>query len=410
MVFCVTFLTINLFVLQDISLKKLIRTASFITLLMAISACANKILHDKNVKERANVNIPINKMLFSDDKEKLNIKNDIFTLSQSQQSIILLAVKEKQDQGLKLHKALEAVLITKLSNFNYYGETYNAETTMRLNSGNCMSLAVLTTAYAKFLGLKFSYREVDTLPVFEKENNLILSSSHVQTVIYDADFVEDADTIYLQKPGVVIDYFPSKNNRVGKAFDESTFVSMYYRNLAADALVDNDLSSAFMLAKKAHNYNKKNIEAINLLAVIHRRADDEKGAENIYQAGLQIEQSSLALISNYIMLLRKQHRFTEAQSYQDKLAQLDDPNPYHWLEQAYIAEQRHNNNKAIKYYQKALVNAPYLNQAYLGLYNIYRERGHFAKAKIILKKALEWTYEIEQHKQYKYKLYSLAQL
>ena len=62
------------------------------------------------------------------------------------------------------------------------------------------------------------------------------------------------------------------------------------------------------------------------------------------------------------------------------------------------------------YYQRALKRAPYLNQAYLGLYHIYREKGYYAQAKGMLKKALEWTYEIKQREQYKHKLYSLAQL
>jgi Tfp pilus assembly protein PilF len=389
-------------------LKKLTHTFFSVIFLIAISACAGKNSQKSGVNR--SVNVPINMELFSNDEKSLNIEDDVFTLSSSQQEVISSAVEEKRNQGMKIHEALRAVLSTKLSNFTYYGETYSAEMTMKLNAGNCMSLAVLTTAYAKLLGVDFSYREVNTIPVYEKENNLILSSSHVQTILYDADFIENPKELYFSKPGIIIDYFPNANNRVGKSFDEATFISMYYRNLAADALVDNNLSRAFMLAKKAHNYNKKNIEAINLLAVIHRRAGDDIGAENIYRVGLKIDQSSLALISNYIMLLRKQQRFDEAETYQQRLDTLDDPNPFHWLEQAYIAERGHNKNKAIKYYQKALMNAPYLNQAYLGLYNIYLERGDFSKAKVMLKKALEWSYEVEERKQYKYKLYNLAQL
>ncbi|MCW8863975.1 MAG: hypothetical protein OQK09_01100 [Colwellia sp.] len=378
--------------------------------LFTISACTSKQAARSSADTKNQLEIPLNNRLFTDDELQNTSQENIFTLTPSQQNALLSAVNEKQAQGYKLHQALEAVLSIKLANFTYYGETYDAETTMRLNKGNCMSLAVLTTAYAKLLGLKFSYREVNTIPIFEKKNNLILSSSHVQTIIYDADFVEDETTVYLSKPAIVIDYFPSENNRVGKSFKESDFISMYYRNLAADALVENDLRKAFFFAEKAHNYNKQNIEAINLLAVIHRRAGDDKGAEKIYQAGLQIEQTSLALISNYIMLLRKQQRFEEAQGYQEKLDQLDDPNPYHWLEQAYTAQNKNNIRAAMLYYQKAINRAPYLNQAYIGLYQIYRDKGYYGKAKDMLKKALEWTYEIEQRKQYKYKLYSLAKL
>lgn len=374
---------------------------------MALSACSNNNFPEGTTKQE--VSIPINRALFSFAQTRLNTPEDLFILSPSQQKIIISEVQKKQAQGLKLHEALRAILSTKLSNFTYYGETYAAEVAMRLNAGNCMSLAVLTTAYAKLLGLEFSYREVNTIPVYEKENNLILSSSHVQTIIYDADFVQNPNEFYFIKPSIVIDYFPNKNNRVGKLFDESAFISMYYRNLSADALVDNNLTRAFMLAEKAYSYNKENIDAINLLAVIHRRAGDEQSAEGIYRQGLKVDQSSLSLISNYIMLLRKQKRFDEAEIYQKKLDALDDPNPFHWLEQAYIAEQNQQINKAIMYYQKALANAPYLNQAYLGLYHIYLERQHFFRAKTMLKKALEWTYEIEQRKQYKSKLYSLTQ-
>jgi Tfp pilus assembly protein PilF len=391
-------------------MKKLTHVFYSIALLLAVSACSNNNYHGSNFKESKNFDVPVNRELFLEDDKEINIQKDIFMLSLPQQTSFLSEISKKQDQGFKLHEALEAVLSSKLSNFTYYGKTYNAEKTMRLNSGNCMSLAILTTAYAKLLGLDFSYRKVNTIPVFQRENNLILSSSHVQTIIYDADFIEDPNEIYIQKPGVVIDYFPDTNNRVGMSFGESTFTSMYYRNLAAGALVDNELAKAFTLAEIAHDFDQRNVEAINLLAVIHRRAGDDFSAEMIYQAGFEIEKSSLALMSNYIMLLRKQKRYEEASIYQNKLDDLDDPNPYHWLEQAYMAEKYQRTNKAVYYYQKALKSAPYLNQAYMGLYKIFREKGHILKAKSMLSKALEWTYEIEQRKQYKQKLYSLAQL
>lgn len=399
----------KLFVVQGGNVKIIIRNLSVYILLCMVSACASRSVNIDDVQSKQTFDIPINKQLFTNYKA-IDVDDDIFELSKNQQETILLLVKQKQAQGLKLHQALASVLSSKLSNFTYYGATYNAEKTMRMNSGNCMSLAILTTAYAKLLGLKYSYREVNTIPVFEKRNNLILSSSHVQTILYDTEFVESPGVFYFQKPSVVIDYFPNKNNRVGKSFTEPSFVAKYYRNLASNALVENKLAKAFALAETALEHDKSNVETINLLSVIHRRSGDIQGAENIYQTGLKIDQSNLELLSNYIVLLRNQGRVEEAQDYQQKLDKLDDPNPYHWLEQAYLAQKEQKHDKAIRYYRKALINAPYLNQAYLGLYQIYRERGRISKAKDMLNKALEWTYEDNERKQYKYKLYSLAQL
>ncbi|PCH95208.1 MAG: hypothetical protein COB83_09440 [Gammaproteobacteria bacterium] len=298
-------------------------------LLLTVTACSSNKLGKNSPPTTV---LPINEQLFTYVEKPLISQKKLFELTVPQQNIILSAVKKKQQQGFKRHQALYEVLQSQLTNFTYYGETYNAETAMRLNKGNCMSLAVLTTAYAKLLGLEFSYRKVSTLPVFEKKNNLIISSSHVQTIIYDADDTTETSNRYASKAGLVIDYFPSKDNHAGKYFGEQAFISMYYKNLAGDALVENDLALAFKLAKQAYTYNENSVEVINSLAIIHRRAGDVNSAEAIYQAGFKIDQKNLRLISNYIMLLKSQNRIAEAQEYQQQLNQLDDPNPFHWLE------------------------------------------------------------------------------
>jgi hypothetical protein len=135
------------------------------------------------------IKIPINYSLFTQEKITPISEQAIFSLTPEQQKTFLLHFNEKVDTGLKAHQALNQVLEERLANFTYYGATYNATTAMQLNKGNCMSLAVLTTAYAKILKLDFSYRTVHTLPVFTKKEDVILSSSHLQTIIYDPTFI-----------------------------------------------------------------------------------------------------------------------------------------------------------------------------------------------------------------------------
>ncbi|MCJ8296148.1 MAG: hypothetical protein MJK15_17225, partial [Colwellia sp.] len=161
------------------------------------------------------------------------------------------------------------------------------------------------------------------------------------------------------------------------------------------------------LAEKAYQLDKSNIEVINFLAVIHRRAGDIVTAEKIYNIGLELDSSSLSLMSNYIMLLKKENRYDEAEMIERKLELIDDPDPYQWLEQAYTAQASKKNAQAKAFYKKALVKAPYLHQAYKGLYQIYLAEGKKSKAKEMLVKALEWTYEVGERRQYKYKLYSM---
>ena len=108
------------------------------------------------------------------------------------------------------------------------------------------------------------------------------------------------------------------------------------------------------------------------------------------------------------MLLSSENRQEEVNLLQDKLAQLDDPDPYKWLEEAYTAQKTGKDKQAEIYFKKALNRAPYLNQAYMGLYKIYAKQNKLDSAKAMLVKALEWTYELDERKLYKHKLYSIG--
>ncbi len=140
-----------------------------ILLIIFLSGCSTQ--SPSTDKQQLIAPISLNYQLLTNKQSQFSIDEDIYALTLSQQEEILAAVAIKKQQGMKTHQALEQILFSRLSNFTYYGQTYKAEDAMRLNKGNCMCLAVLTTAYAKLLGLEFSYRKMNTLPIYEKKNN-----------------------------------------------------------------------------------------------------------------------------------------------------------------------------------------------------------------------------------------------
>ncbi|MEW6982150.1 tetratricopeptide repeat protein [Colwelliaceae bacterium 6471] len=374
---------------------------NFIFVLLALSACSTTTTTNL-IKI-----VPLNQTLFNTDDIEVIAPEDIFALSEPQKMEFIENYNKRLSNGVLPHDAIYEYIQGRLSNFTYYGETYVAEKAMRLHKGNCMSLAILTTALAKLANVEFDYREVSTIPVFEKQNNLLLSSSHVQTLLYDPTFEQEENTVYFSRPSILIDYFPDDNNHAGRIFSIASFLGMYYKNIASDALVDNDLDKAFAYANKAYEIDPDSAETVNLLAVLHRRKGDLSTAEAIYKAGLSRGHNNLALLSNYIVLLKSQQRMQEAEALSLQLDNLDDPNPYSWLEQAYLAQDKKDYAKAKHFFNKVLDRAPYVSQAYQGLYQIYLEEDKPYLAKRMLQQALEWTYEIEERKLYKYKLYSL---
>ena len=65
----------------------------------------------------------------------------------------------------------------------------------------------------------------------------------------------------------LIDYYPSRYSKVDGFINKDKFMGRYYRNLAAEALGNNDNNRAFWLAKYSLEKESENADAINSLAV-----------------------------------------------------------------------------------------------------------------------------------------------
>ncbi|WP_042145468.1 MULTISPECIES: hypothetical protein [unclassified Pseudoalteromonas] len=302
------------------------------------------------------------------------------------------------------HKRVYNYLENNLHAFNYYGETYTAQETIDNKAGNCISLAILTTAYAKLANIQFAYSEVTTAPVYFKESNFQLISNHVRTKLYDPTFIEEDKMAYFYKPGIIVDYFPSRNNWSNGIATYDKFISMYYRNLAAKSLLKNDLNTAGWLTLESLKFAPNSLSAINLLAIIFRSLDYYDLSEKVYLHGLKYSKDNLNLLTNYQLLLVKQNKTIEAEQLQIKIDNAADPSPFRWLT---LADEHYNNQKylgAIKYYKKVIEIAPYLHHGYAGtaksLYALDEKRA----SKKFMKIALEKTHEAKQEKLYKAKL------
>ena len=371
-----------------------------LSLLMMLSACSTLVIEPEN-----NIDIPLNQSLFTYD-ETIMSEIDIFSLSEEQETEFRNEYEKLLQQGLARHEALAAYLQRLKNNFTFYGETNIAKKSLSEKQGNCLSLSILTTALTRLVGLDTSYREVTSSPVFQKNDNFISSSSHVQTIIYDPNFVAEKGMIYLSKPGIVIDYFPTKNSQQGPMFSFNKFLSMYYRNIAGDALMNKKPNKAFAYGKEALKIMPSSVEAINFMALLHKTQLDIKTSEKLYKLGISLDESNIQIIHNYMILLAKEGRYQEVVYYQKKLNALDNPNPYLWLEQAY--QSYRNPEQAEIYYKKALKNAPYLQEAYIGLAKIYFKSNNKQRAEEMIESALKWSYKKDEQLLYKRKLSILS--
>ncbi len=92
----------------------------------------------------------------------------LFTLPADEQKRFLNYFTKQQGTDLRDDQILYQYLKNKLSNFNYFSATLNAQQALQDERGNCISLAILTHAYAQLAGLRTGFQAVSSDPVYSK--------------------------------------------------------------------------------------------------------------------------------------------------------------------------------------------------------------------------------------------------
>ncbi len=300
------------------------------------------------------------------------------------------------------HRRLYRYIDNLFVNFTYLGHTLNATNAFQTQSGNCMSLAILTTALAESVGLDVAYQRVNVAPVYRRYANVMTLSTHVRTHLF-AEEEDDANEIVVLRSKIIIDYYPQRSNIRGDMISDGEFFAMYYRNLASDAIISGELDEAYKLMRQALDVAPTDPENLNTLAVLLNKMGHSEKAFELYAYAINEQQTALNLLSNYAQLLTKHGRIGEAQAIQASMQYVEDDNPYRWLDNAEYRIARGQHLMARRMLERTLENAPYLHEAYFALAKSYYLTQEVEKADAALKRAAELAYLPETERLYEQK-------
>ena len=332
--------------------------------------------------------------------------DEIFALSAGQ----IAALDEflsRQNGDSDLHWQLARFIDGHLANFDYWGNTLTASEALQDQQGNCMSLAVVTTAFTRHLGLAHDFQLMRTPPTFERQSDLVLVSDHVRTRIYPPVADEEQDHSGRPTRRAIIDYFPTRRRQPSRQVSNDEFLAMFYRNVAAEMMLDGELDKAFWLVERADAVDPDNASVRNLLAVIHRRAGDHDTAEALLRHALGLHPNDVNLLHNLHALLDNRGRGDEAQAVLERLARLPDHNPYPRLMLARELADSGQLRRALNIYEAVTEKLPYLHEAYWGMAIVRDKQGDQAGARQAMEKALELASAPRHERLYTAKLDSL---
>jgi len=292
-------------------------------------------LVDVSIIENAKDSLPeLNSSKFG-EQQHFRSNDSVIELTTEQKNHFITYYKSSDNRDTPGHQRLYEYLQSFGETFVYGNLTSDAKSTLDQGTGNCMSLAVLTTALAKAVDIEIKYQLVNRIPVFQEYGSVVFNAQHIRSIVYKPRNEDIADlagtTITVFRESAIIDYYPSRSNFSHGFVSEDEFYAMYFRNLASEAIGQDNNNRAYWLLKHSLEIEPESHQTINSLAILHRRVGDYRKAEELYKYGIKIASNKIVLLKNYKVLLLFQKRYDEAEKISRELENLEDHNPFNWL-------------------------------------------------------------------------------
>jgi tetratricopeptide (TPR) repeat protein len=271
--------------------------------------------------------------------------------------------------------------------------TRNAAEAYASRSGNCLSLVIMTSAFAKALGLGVRYQKVFVEDALGREGDIYMAIGHVNLTLETHRTDESIGFRVGKRPpeseALTVDFLPQEDLRGlrAQAIDEATVVAMYTNNRAVEALADGRVDDAYWWAREAVAQAPGYLPAFNTLGVVYQRHGDPREAEPVLRYVLERDPRNTQAMSNLVAVLAAQGRIEESRRLAATLERIDPEPPFAWFLRGMAALRAGDFAAAKDAFEKEVARAPdyhefhfWLAIALLGLGQGEEARAHVALA------------------------------
>lgn len=265
--------------------------------------------------------------------------------------------------------------------------TRNATQTFAARSGNCLSLVIMTAAFAKQIGLTVHYQAVAVDETWSRNGNTYFSIGHVNLTLEKRELGSAAR--YDLGRLMTIDFLPPPDiaGYRTQPIAEHTIVAMYMNNRAAETLSADRIDDAYWFAREAVRQDPEFVSAYNTLGAVYRRHGNLQQAHQVFREALARDPGNTTVMYNLSNLLAQLGRTEEAQQMKAALARLEPYPPYHFFELGMAAMGRRDFAAARSLFAREVARDPgnhefqyWLGSAYLYLGNTKEASRHLGIA------------------------------
>jgi Flp pilus assembly protein TadD len=269
--------------------------------------------------------------------------------------------------------------------------TRNPAQAFAARSGNCLSLVIMTAAFAKALDLPIRYKSAYLEEAWSRSNDAYFFIGHLNLSLGKRP--QDTGFIRREPDLLTIDFLPPLEIRAlrTREITESTVVAMYMNNRAAEALTGGQLDDAYGWAHMAILQDPGFLSSYNTLGAIYLRHGNWAEAEKVLAFALDREPANTHVMSNLAMVLNALGRVAESQALTRKLEQIEPDPPFAFFNRGVKAMRDRDFKAARDLFAKEVDRAPYYHEFHFWLGAAYLGLGQTEQARKELNLAIEYS-------------------
>jgi tetratricopeptide (TPR) repeat protein len=285
--------------------------------------------------------------------------------------------------------------------------TRNAAQAFEARKGNCLSLAIMTAAFAKELNLRPTYQTVDVGPLWSRKGEFAFLNGHVNLVLHErmVDAIGRSDS----SSDLTVDFIPGEDaaRHRRREIDEATIVAMFMNNRAAEALEMGDINSANWWARTAIVQKPDFAAPLNTLGLVYLHHGELAMAERVLLSLVERDKSDGQAMSNLALVYDHEGRTNDAKTLRERLAALEPYPPYYYFFLGTAAMERGDFTSARSLFAREVERAAYSGEFHfwLGIANF--KLGNVVEAQHQIAIAMENSTSGDEHAIYEAKLQRL---